>query len=144
MAAQMRRASASGRDRVLLLTGGAEECQWVARGQAVVGEVRACGWSHELAQKSDWWKLCDESKNTRTRMFFLRLVRAGAQPPEAGELDGIFVVVTPSVDLCLASAYTSFGLLNLPVVRCMMVECRPVKRFVPAVKRNDIASSCSV
>jgi len=42
---------------------------------AQVTGIRACGWSDQLKQHSDWWKQCSEAGQLRTRIFFLRLVR---------------------------------------------------------------------
>ena len=62
-----------GEDSVFILTPNAEDCDIVKAAHNVM-PVRVCGWTNALTQTADWWAQCDESRNTRTRIWHLRLL----------------------------------------------------------------------
>lgn len=61
-----------GEDSVFILTPSQEDCEFVSRQHVV--HARVCGWTDALSKERDWWKRCDDSKNTRVRVWHLRLL----------------------------------------------------------------------
>eukprot|EP00959_Pyramimonas_sp_CCMP1952_P236165 4935615-Pyramimonas_sp.AAC.2 len=59
-------------DSVFILTPKSEDCAFVSAQRVVA--VRVCGWTNALTATTDWWETCDESQNTRTRIWHLRLL----------------------------------------------------------------------